>query len=332
MQSPRPGTLVISLDFELYWGVRDARSLLSYADRLLGARRAIPAILELFDRHQIHGTWATVGLLFCHSKQEALAACPSPRPGYARSDLSPYPHLDTVGAGEDSDPFHFAPSLIDRICRQPNQEIGTHTFSHFYCLEDGQDEEAFEVDLQMAIALAARNGIHLRSLVFPRNQVNPAYLNVCRRLGLTAYRGNPAHPLYAAVATGGNSPGRRLLRLVDAYVPISGDNSYELPTRCDTPANIPASRFLRPYCRGLAPLEHLRRRRICSGLASAARSGRVYHLWWHPHNFGAFLAENLAFLDGILREFRRLRDVHGMESLTMGECATRIANKRSDRD
>jgi hypothetical protein len=35
------GALVISLDFELHWGVRDKRSVASYRENLLGARRAV---------------------------------------------------------------------------------------------------------------------------------------------------------------------------------------------------------------------------------------------------------------------------------------------------
>ena len=34
----RPGSFVISLDFELYWGVRDTVDLDSYRASLLGAR------------------------------------------------------------------------------------------------------------------------------------------------------------------------------------------------------------------------------------------------------------------------------------------------------
>ena len=43
--------------------------------------------------------------------------------------------------------------------------------------------------LGAAIGAAQALGLTLRSLVFPRNQFNPAYLGICRRLGILAYRG-----------------------------------------------------------------------------------------------------------------------------------------------
>jgi hypothetical protein len=52
----------------------------------------------------------------------------------------------------------------------PGQEIGTHTFSHYYCLEPGQQPEQFEDDLKAAIAVSKAKGIDTKSIVFPRNQ------------------------------------------------------------------------------------------------------------------------------------------------------------------
>ena len=54
----------ISLDFELYWGVRDKRSVGAYKDHLLGVQRAVPELLGLFEKNGVHATWATVGFLF----------------------------------------------------------------------------------------------------------------------------------------------------------------------------------------------------------------------------------------------------------------------------
>ena len=51
--------------------------------------------------------------------------------------------------------------------------------------------------------------------------------------------------------------------------------------------------------------------------------GGIFHLWWHPHDFGVHLAENLRAVRDILGWFARLRDAYGMESLTMAEAAER---------
>ena len=61
--------LVISLDFELHWGVFDAFGD-KYNDNILGARKAIPEILALFKKYNINATWAIVGLLFNESKND----------------------------------------------------------------------------------------------------------------------------------------------------------------------------------------------------------------------------------------------------------------------
>jgi len=247
----------------------------------------------------------------------------SVRPRYENQRLCPYGGLAEIGADEDADPFHYAPSLIAMIRRYPFQEIASHTFSHYYCLERGQDQSSFEADLKASIAIANLHGFEINSLVFPRNQVNAEYLCACARLGLNAYRGNPRSWIYR---TGARSALKRLLALADNYLPLSGDNSHQIQS-ARLPINIPASRFLRPYSRRLAALDGWRLRRICRDITSAASNGRVYHLWWHPHNFGVNLRENLSFLEAVLRHFAALRSTRGMESFTMAECAARLSQR-----
>jgi hypothetical protein len=179
------GQFVISLDFELLWGVRDHADQTSYGANVLGGRQAIPYILDLFAKYEISATWATVGFLFCENRDELMDILPAPelRPAYDNKALSNYSYLSEVGADETANPYYFAPSLIRQIADAPKQEIATHTLSHFYCLEDGAGE---------ALALANRRGIQLRSIVFPRNQYRPEHLAICRKLGIEAYRGNPS--------------------------------------------------------------------------------------------------------------------------------------------
>jgi hypothetical protein len=54
---------LISLDFELMWGVRDHRSIATYGKNILGVREAIPAMLAMFTKYRVKATWATVGML-----------------------------------------------------------------------------------------------------------------------------------------------------------------------------------------------------------------------------------------------------------------------------
>ena len=71
-----PGQLIISLDLELLWGVRDHADRASYGGNIIGAREAIPRILGLFDTHSIAATWATVGFAMCGSCDELMESLP----------------------------------------------------------------------------------------------------------------------------------------------------------------------------------------------------------------------------------------------------------------
>lgn len=324
------GSLVISLDFELYWGVRDKRSLESYRANLLGVRQAVPALLELFEKYGIHATWATVGFLFFESRDELLAGLPSLKPTYANSTLSYSEHINNIGANEQEDPFHYAPSLIKLISATSHQEVATHTLSHYYCLEKGQDLNSFKADLEAALAVAKRYNLETRSLVFPRNQFNQQYLAGCAELGINSYRGNPSSWLYEATDEEGQFWLRRALRLLDSYINLTGHHCHSFKDlELAFPINIPASRFLRPYSRRFRRLEPLRLRRITGGLTEAAKTGSIYHLWWHPHNFGANLQENLVFLRQILDHYLHLKNIYSMKSLNMGELAQNLSYSNS---
>lgn len=313
----RRGELVISLDFELLWGVRDHSDQQSYGGNILGAREAIPRMLELFARHRVAATWATVGFLFCRDRDELMASLPpeEQRPRYANPVLSNYRYLDEVGADETVDPCYFGASLIDRIQATPLQEIGTHTMSHYYCLEQGQSTEAFEVDLKAARRLAQERGITLRSIVFPRNQFTAAHLDVCARQGLTAYRGTQTSWAYAPKSGSDETLTRRATRLIDQHTGLLGAHLAERSTA--RPADTPASQFLRPCVGRLAAIHPLHVRVLKASMTRAATEGSGFHLWWHPHNFGREMETNLSVLDDLLTHFNRLRDAHGMLSRSM---------------
>ena len=314
------GGFVLSLDFELNWGVRDSRTLAAYGPNLLGARRAVPRLLERFAAHGVRGTWATVGMLFFAEKEALIAALPEERPAYADPRLDPYADIPILGENERADPYHFALSLIREIAACPGQEIATHSFSHFYCLEPGGSVEAFRADIAAARRAAASEGVQLRSIVFPRNQVSAPHLSVCREAGITAFRGTENHRFYRAEAASTEPLPKRAGRLADAYLNLSGSHGARV-ARVEGVANVPSSRFLRPFSRRLAPLEGLRMGRILKAMRRAAKSGEIFHLWFHPHNFGADEEANFAVLETILTEAGRLAEAHGWPPLTMAEAA-----------
>jgi hypothetical protein len=57
-------------------------------------------------------------------------------------------------------------------------------------------------------------------------------------------------------------------------------------------------------------------------MSRAAASDEIFHLWWHPHNFGSCLRQNMSMLTELIDHFEVLRKVHRMESLSMMEAAT----------
>lgn len=322
---PGYGAFVISLDFELHWGVRDHESLNGpYRHNLRGARKAIPRLLELFERYGISATWAIVGFLFAISREQRRKYEPALRPCYYDKTLDPY--VEPIGRGEDDDPLHFAPSLIEKIRRCPQQEIATHTFSHHYCREPGQTIESFRADLNSAIAIAASRGIQFRSIVFPRNQVNPDYAQALLDAGIVCYRGCEHGWMHRGITRRERTLGLRVARIADTYVDISGrrivhwDQILEPSGLC----NVRASRFLWPYRPGLNALEEKRLKRTIEQVKLAALEDAIFHIWFHPHNFGVHLEQNLEFLEAILRAFAFARERYGMRSLSMAEVADMV--------
>jgi peptidoglycan/xylan/chitin deacetylase (PgdA/CDA1 family) len=328
----RPGALVISMDFELHWGMRDhvARHDSLYG-RLPYARRAVEDMLEVFVARGIRATWATVGILFASTRAEVEAYTPRDRPTYSRTELDPY--KEAIGIDEAHDPEHLAASLVELIRTKQGQEVGSHTFSHYYCLEPGQNEAMFRADLAAAQAIALLRGVELTSLVLPRNQWNPAYTAAVLDLGFRCIRGPQQGWSHQAREGGHQNVLHRGARLADTYVGVSPPPTTEwsnvlLPSGlCD----VPASAFLRPYAPDRKRLEPLRLARLRSGLRDAARRGRIFHLWWHPHNFSQYRSENFAVLEQILDEFDRLAASEGMQSLTMADVAERVAPSVPDR-
>lgn len=319
------GSIVISLDCELYWGVRDKRRLGDYQAHLLGDREVVPRLLALFDEYGIHATWAFVGFLFFSDRVSLLESLPELLPSYREPRFSPYGDLAGIGEDETTDPFHFGGYLVQEVLRHRGQEIAGHTFSHYYCLEEGQTPEEFRADLEANIRAAGRYGVSLRSLVFPRNQVKRDYLPICRELGIRAYRGNTSDWLYRGLNEEEESTLRRAIRYADAFLPITGYRVTRLRGgRHEPPCNIRASRFLYPRYWWSAPFDPLRLRRIKNEMTYAAKHGYCYHLWWHPYNFGVEQDANLDFLERILRHYRVLHDRYGFLSQNMDEVASLV--------
>lgn len=315
------GRFVVSLDFELLWGVFDHETKDTFSKRILGARDGVPQLLDLFQKYDIHATWGVVGLLFAENANEMREYFPKIKPNYSNAKLSAENHLKSVGKNENEDGFHFASSLIDKILHSKNQEVGSHTYSHYYCKEEGQNTETFQSDLESAQKIAKdKKNITLKSLIFPRNQFLNEYIKVAKKCGFETIRGNSKHYAY-----NNSTLVARAIRLIDSYVNICGLKCYKTED-CygDGIFNIPASRFFRQYDNRLRILEGLKLSCIKQQMKHAAKRGKVFHFWWHPHNIGLNTEKNLQQLEEIFKFYVKLNKQYGFESKNMKELSEEI--------
>jgi len=314
------GIFTISLDFELFWGVRDHRTLENYGENIRNVHHVVPRLLELFSKYNVHCTWATVGFLFFNEKKEMMSYLPVQRPTYEKKDYDPYPYLEQ---NELEKIYHFAPALIEQIRRIPGQEIGTHTFSHFYTLEKNTTIGQFQSDLRAAIAIAKEKGIEIKSIVFPRNQYSDEHIKASLEEGIKIYRGNALSGVYKPTSRENEKLFRKGTRFADAYINITGHHCHAIPAVSEI-INLPASRFLRPYDPKFKMFDGLKLRRIKQGIKFAAKHGLIYQLWWHPHNFGKYMNENFKFLEQVLEYYHQLNREGKIESQNMLEIYSNI--------
>ncbi len=322
MENTAGGTLLVSLDFELFWGMLDKTTLADYAPHVLGGRAAIPRLLDVFEKYGIHATWATVGFMFAENKAEMQAYFPAPenRPQYENKALNPYDYMDNVGESETDAPCFYAPSLIRLVASRTGQEIGSHTFAHYYCRESGQTPAQFRADMQAARAIGEKHGYALRSVILPRNQCTDECTQVLTDLGYAAYRDEENDWIHEKVKF---RPLMRLLRLADVYIPLTGKGGY-VPQKENGMSNLIGSRMYKPICRPLKFLEGLKVHRIKAQMKHAAQHNLTFHLWWHPHNIGVRTDEHLKQLEDIFAYYKQLKEEYGMRSLNMGEAAAEM--------
>lgn len=324
------GSFVISLDFELFWGMRDKRTIDNYGDAIIGGRKAIIKMLELFDFYNVNVVFAIVGFVFFKNKNCVNKHLPVLLPTYDNNDLSSYSYLDkNVGEDEEHDPYHFGNSLIELIKQKPRHEIATHTYSHYYTLEPGQTYEQFEADIQEAISSAKNNGIDIKSIVFPRNQYEDKHISICRKYGILSYRGTEKHRVYLSAKEENQTLFKRGYRFLDSYFNLSGYNCYDYnDIRKTSPFNIPSSCFLRHYNKNLPYLEYCKLRRVKNAMSFAAKNNKVYHIWWHPHNFGRNTNKNIEFLQDVLEHYKFLNQNYNFQSFTMKDLAIDLLKTR----
>ena len=319
-----PGVFTISLDFEKYWGVHDVLTI-SEVEHFKDITSIVSKTLELFRQYDIHATWATVGLLGLENTSLLAEMHDQDTIPYSNKNYSPFPiKSDKYGTFDGA--LLNGKQEMETILATPNQELSSHTYSHFYCCEKGITADDFEKDSAQMAAIGQGLKHQFTSIVFPRNQINPVFLRICKKYGITAYRGNQENRFWKNDRYENESIVKKAGRVIDAYFNISKTKAYTietLPKHAIGILNIPANRFLRPNS-GKSFLEKRKIKRIKKEMYKAAKTGTVYHLWWHPHNFAGDKAIAFDQLEELLAYFQVLNAKFGFESLTLSEIRNRV--------
>lgn len=312
------GYFVISLDFELFWGIRDKVTLDEYGENILGVWEVIPKLLDIFKKYDVQATFATVGAMFAMDKAELMKFLPIKKPQYTDTNLSPYFDFIEIDIERYNPKYYFGSALVELLKENGAHEIATHTFSHYYCLENGQTIEEFESDLQAALAIAKEKGIDPQSFVFPRHQLRADYIDLFAKYGIKTYRGTEKAWYHSPARGEDESVLKRVFRYANYYFYLGTHHCSKIEKiKQIKPYNIPASMWLRPYRKKWAILDGLRLARIKNAMTYAAKNQKVYHLWWHPHEMGVDQDENFEFLQKILQHYKNLNEKYGFESKTM---------------
>ena len=308
-----PGKFIISLDVEKKWGLLDIKDK-NYENNIHNVPYVIDSLLQIFERYNIKATWAVVASLIISNEEEFLSKSEK-RSVFNVIDES----LNATNYFEKNDyelNLFSAFEEIYKILGCKGQEIISHSYCHAYFSEEGMSTDALSKDYIFSQDLFKSKFNHNLSpgIVFPRNQV-PYHLDFS---GYQFYRSNCKQYLDRPVLKSDFSFFFRILRVLDSYVKISGYRDSKPYVDTQGKVAIPASRFLRPFTSNVF-LEKMKLRRIKREMTVAAIKGEYYHLWWHPHNFGNDVKQNIRLLDEILQHYKYLSKLYDMKSVTMGE-------------
>lgn len=292
---------ILSLDCEGKWGMADQIS--DYHDHHLTSERlrdAYARLLGLFARYELPVTFAFVMafLLSPDEQREHDHLFPTCEPGTQ--------WLRHFRAAQDRGDLNgwSSPELLDMVRdaggnKIGGHEIGCHGFSH---LPLGEDASRTSVAAEFAAVrdIAARRGVTLETLVFPRNQVG--HVDLVEQAGFVGYRDR--------LAQGGGRIGALAAEFAGRPKPQAGAKPNPIGSTA-----IPAGFFFnwRVGARRMVPpsVTEMRWR----NMVNAAGANDVVHLWLHPHNIITG-PETFGVLERVLRNVARRRDAGVLEAVT----------------
>jgi len=283
------GVFTISLDTELAWGSLDKGTVERYEKAYRNTPEVIDRLCDLFDEYEIPTTWAIVSHL--------LEDCDGDHSDRMVPDFEWvddwYGELPCA-SGMDEE-LWYAPWLIDRLQEcETEQEIGLHGSTHMQLGADGCSREHAEEEIGAAVETLREHRVEPKSFVFPRNDIG--HLDVLREYGIEAYRGKDARWYEQAGVPSVVKPPLRFIDEAARFQPPVVE-----PVERDGLVEVPGSQLFHPlhdgwqYTPGESSVARAKK-----GLQEAARTGGVFHLWFHPFNLGHNSEKDLNRLEQIL--------------------------------
>ncbi|WP_254840509.1 DUF2334 domain-containing protein [Natronomonas marina] len=289
------GVFTLSLDTELAWGTFDVERVERYEAAYRRTPEVIDRLCALLDEYRIPATWAVVSHLLVDCDGDHGDRNPPSLPG-----VDDWFGSLPCSSGLDRELWS-APWLVDRIrsC-ETDQEIGLHGATHMQLGAEGCSRQNAVEELEAAVETLEGFGVSPESFVFPRNDVG--HLDVLAEYGIRVYRGVDARWYEHPPTPEAVKPPLRFVDEATRRTPPVVE-----PRSAGDLVNLPGSQPFRPRRGGwkyTPPGSSVARAK--RGLRRAARTGKVFHLWFHPFNLAGDPDAELRRFERVLETAREL--------------------------
>jgi hypothetical protein len=297
-----PGRFIISLDCEGKWGMADRLNGHHHRHLTHASLRGVyHRLVDLFARYEVPATFAFVSaFILTEAERHRYADLFRDVSVNGMNWLRLYREAEATGELDG----WFCPEALDLVAERPEHEIASHGFCHIPLQEGTIGIEDADAEVRSSSQISRDKGIRLQTFVFPRNLVG--HTDSLVRHGFTGYRQAPPGP--------GGTRGR-IGSLVTEFVVRTP--AQERPVgEGYTLVPVPSGYFLNwrhGFRRCVPPAITVRR--WSHILRDAAASGRVAHLFLHPHNLLDGPGTE-STLEQIVAAAARLRDQGHIEIMT----------------
>lgn len=304
--------VVLSLDFELGWGVLDSslwrqRENNGVYERM---RSIMPELLGLMADLEMPATWALVSSMLCPTVDKVEIG--HLKQGYRNAVASFL---------KEAKPSTWnAIDLCELLLQDNRQEIATHSATHLYVSHEDADERSYVEDIGLSLEqLLEFTGVKSSSIVYPRDQVDwkDAIAKEYRLDGrLNPAFGMRSGPLARAARAFRNLGGNYPLSSVSigAYDEIYHGGSIYFNWQANKYARLKRYILARQIDR------------LLSDIRLRNRAGQVCHIWLHPFNLSES-GDLFSFFKKTLISLADLRDAGAVGIYTMSDIRSALPLK-----